>query len=62
MNVLLLEGITCVLFQDEVTVNVLLLEGITCVLFQDEVTVNVVLLEGIRIFAPLKRLQTDTQV
>ena len=29
---------------------------------QDEVRVHVVQLEGIRIFAPLKRLQTGTQV
>ena len=29
---------------------------------QDEVTVNVVELQGIRINAPLKRLQTGTQV
>ena len=38
------------------------LEMFFVIVFQDEVTVYVVLLAGVRIFSPLKRIQTGTQV
>ena len=38
------------------------LEMFFVIVFQDEVTVYVVQLAGVRIFSPLKRIQTGTQV
>ena len=50
------------LLSEHITVNYNNSAMFYIVYTQDEVTVNVIQLEGVKIFAPLKRLQTDTQV